>query len=179
MGWRGTAGAALLCSASCIGNIGDGGTSTISDEAAAEVGSVGMRRLSVDEYQRTVADLLGLSAADARELLPVDTYAPFDNDYTLQTPSEALIKGAEVLAGDLADAVVADAALRAQLTGCEPASVTDDACFRSFVASFGRRALRRPLSQGETDRFVGLLEHAVAADDFWVGVNAALRAFLQ
>jgi hypothetical protein len=97
----------------------------------------------------------------------------------VQTPSEALVKGAELIAGDLADAVMADAALRATVVGCEPAGAGDEACLRSFITSFGRRALRRPLSVDEQDRFAGLLEHGVAADDFWVGAGAALRAFLQ
>jgi hypothetical protein len=169
----------LLCGTGCIGNIGEGGPSTLSEQVANEVGASGMRRLSVDEYQRSVTDLLGVTAEDVRELLPVDTLSPFDNNYTLQTPSEALIKGAELVAGDIADGVAADTVLRSKIVGCEPASVDDASCFRSFVTKFGRRALRRPLSTAEVDVFMGLLEHAVAANDFWVAVNAALRAFLQ
>jgi hypothetical protein len=48
-----------------------------------------------------------------------------------------------------------------------------------FVATFGRRALRRPLTDTEIATFVSLSAHASEADDFWVGVGAALRAFLQ
>jgi hypothetical protein len=169
---------ALLALGSCIGSIGGGAGETISDEAAAQVGVSGMRRLSVAEYQQTVIDLLGLEAPNAREILPVDTLVPFDNDYTLQTPSEALVKGAELLAGDVAMAVVADATLRATVVGCEPSGPADAGCFRSFVERFGRRALRRPLDAAEIDRFAGLLDVAVTAGDFWAGVEAALRAFL-
>jgi hypothetical protein len=175
-----------LAFVSCVGNIGgDGGEAQgvppgeLSEEAESEVATSGLRRLSVDEYSRTVADLVGLAPEAARELLPVDNYGPFDNDYTMQTPSEALIKGAELIAGDIAEAVVADPALRAKVVGCEPAGPDDEACMRSFVTAFGRRALRRPLEASEQDRFVALLEHGVAAGDFWVAAGAALRAFLQ
>jgi hypothetical protein len=169
-----------VAGAGCVGDIGDGEPgATISQETADEVGASGMRRLSVAEYQTTVLDLLQLDAASASELLPSDTLVPFDNDYSTQTPSEALIKGAEVLAGDLAEAVLADPALRVGITGCEPSSSVDAACFRSFIETFGRRALRRPLTDDEIDAFAGLSEFAIEADDFWVGVGAALRAFLQ
>ncbi len=164
----------------CVGSIGgDPPGAGISDEVAQEVGVAGMRRLSVVEYQQTVLDLLGLESADAKEILPVDTFAPFDNVYALQTPSEPLIKGAELLAGDIAEAVVADPALRGAVVGCQPTGADDAACFDSFVASFGRRALRRPLSAEERARFGSLISFGQEASDFWFGVNAALRAFLQ
>ncbi len=164
----------------CVGDIGgDPPGASISDEAAAEVGVSGIRRLSVVEYQATVVDLLGLEASTAREILPVDTFVPFDNDFTIQTPSEPLIKGAEILAGDIAEAVVADPTLRSNVVGCEPTGPSDAACFESFVRSFGRRALRRPLSEEEVARFASLRSFAESSQDFWFGVNAALRAFLQ
>jgi hypothetical protein len=171
--------------AACVGNIGgddskgNGRPPGAEGEVAQEIAVEGMRRLSVAEYQRTVRDLVGLAPDNAREVLPVDTLAPFDNDYTLQTASEALIKGAELLAGQIADAVVADPTLRANVVGCEPQSASDDACFRSFVTTFGRRALRRPLSSAEVDSFDSLLQYGTEANDFNQAVDAALRAFLQ
>jgi Protein of unknown function (DUF1592)/Protein of unknown function (DUF1588)/Protein of unknown function (DUF1595)/Protein of unknown function (DUF1585)/Protein of unknown function (DUF1587) len=172
--------ASVWLASACVGSIGgsDAGPG-LSDEIAAEVAQSGMRRLSLDEYVRSVDHLLGLEAESARTLLPADTFAPFDNDYTLQTPSEALIKGAELVAGDVAEAVVADPALREAVVGCVPTSAGDAACFQSFVTTFGRRAVHRPLAQDEVARFMGLLDIAVEHDDFYSGVNAALRAFLQ
>ncbi len=182
--------ALVLCAAAgCVGAIGGdddinghggpGDPNGPGGEAAQHIGVTGLRRLSVAEYQQTVIDLLGVDAEGAREILPVDTLVPFDNDYTQQTPSEGLIKGAELLAGALADTVVADDALVASVLGCEPVAATDDACFRSFVKSFGRRALRRPLADAEIDRFASFSALGAEAADFRVGVGAALRAFLQ
>jgi len=164
-----------------VGNIGDGGSpdATISLSDADEVGASGMRRLSITEYRATVSDLVGFDITTAPEVLPADTLVPFDNDFTTQTPSEALIKGAEILAGDIAIAVSTDAELRSKIVDCEPTSASDDACFRSFVTKFGRRALRRPLSSDEVGDFAALLAFGTEADDFWVGIEAGLRAFLQ
>lgn len=150
-----------------------------SDDPDAEIGVSGLRRLTIAEYQQTIADLLGIDVASAKELLPQDALTPFDNDYTLQTPSEPLVKGMELLAGDLATAVVASETLRTRVVPCAPTGPDDAACFREFLAGFGRRALRRPLTDAELDRHGALLEHAIAADDFWVGVEAGLRLFLQ
>lgn len=182
----GLAALALACAAAgCVGDVGDddgegvGGRGGTSVEAESEIGAIGLRRLSVAEYQQTVVDLLGTEPVGARELLPVDTLAPFDNDYTLQTPSEALIKGAELLAGTIAEAVLADAALVERVVGCTPVGAVDDACFRSFIARFGRRALRRPLEPAEVDKLAAFATLGAEAGDFRVGVGAVLRAFLQ
>ncbi len=155
--------------------VGDGPSPSEADEVAIS----GLRRLSIAEYRQTVLDLLGVTIDDAVSLLPPDTLAPFDNDYTLQLPSEPLVKGLELVAGDIAEAVVADEALRTAATGCELSGTDDTACFRSFVTSFGRRALRRPLTDDEIDRFAALQSFADDSDDIWVAVSAVLRAFLQ
>ncbi len=148
-------------------------------DAKNEIAVSGLRRLSIVEYQQTIADLLSIAADDAVLLLPADTYTPFDNDYTLQTPSEPLIKGLELLAGDLADAIVASESLRSPVLGCTPAGADDIACFRSFISTFGRRALRRPLLESEVDGLASLFSFSQDTGDFWEGVRAALRVFLQ
>jgi hypothetical protein len=159
-----------------------GGTTTgepVPEDAIDEIAISGLRRLSVVEYQQTIIDLLGIDAEQAKELLPIDTLTPFDNDYTIQIASEPLIKGLEVIAGDLATTVVETEALRTAIVPCAPTGADDDACFREFITTFGRRALRRPLTTTEIDTYAGLLSYAIEADDFWFGVHAGLRLFLQ
>ncbi|MCH9681592.1 MAG: DUF1592 domain-containing protein, partial [Deltaproteobacteria bacterium] len=157
----------------------EGANEPVPEEVAEEIGVSGLRRLSIVEYEQTIVDLLGLAPSQVQELLPADTLTPFDNDYTTQTASEALIKGVELVAGDIAEEVVASPALREAIVPCEPSGPDDSACFREFLAKFGRRALRRPLTDTELDRFSTLSYRAVEADDFWAGVDAALRLFLQ
>ncbi len=151
----------------------------VDDDVAEEIGVSGLRRLSIAEYTQTVVDLLGLTPAQVQELLPADTLTPFDNDYTTQTASEALVKGLELLAGDIAEAIVASPELRGALVPCTPSGPEDAACYREFLSSFGRRALRRTLTDDELDRFAALQSYGVDEGDFWAGVAAGLRMFLQ
>lgn len=136
-----------------------------------------MRRLTAAEYSATIKDLLDVEL-EAELLLPTDWREPFDNDYTTQIPGSALIDGAELLASDVAAAALVPRR-RAATVGCEPIGPDDEACFREFIARFGRRALRRPLSPAELDDFASLLVESDETGDFYDAVEVALRAFLQ
>jgi hypothetical protein len=160
------------------GSEGDGVAEPVDPEILDRVGVSGLRRLTAVEYAATVRDLLGVEV-DAALLLPEDWRQPFDNDYTTQNASQALIEGAELLASDVAALALATPSSRDALVGCQPAASDDVECLRSFLATFGRRALRRPLTADELDRYAGLIAEAEAADDFYSAVDVALRAFLQ
>jgi hypothetical protein len=199
------AGAALCVLTGCYSGLGDGdgaqadGGASMGEAAGSEGGAEagdtgdpsapvdpevldrvapsGVRRLTAVEYAATVRDLLDVDV-DAVLLLPEDPRQPFDNDYRIQVASQALIEGAELLASDVA-ALALVPEKRDALVGCVPAGATDEACFRSFVTAFGRRALRRPLTASEIDRYSGLIAEAEEAGDFYAAVEVALRAFLQ
>jgi hypothetical protein len=156
----------------------DDGGAPIDPETADRVPESGLRRLTAAEYDATVRDLLGIDVVAAL-LLPEDWRQPFDNDYTTQVASQALVEGAELLASDVAALALESPAARDATVGCTPSSPTDEACFRSFVTTFGRRALRRPLTAEEVDRFASLLAEAEATGEFHDAVEVALRAFLQ
>lgn len=161
------------------GSEGDGSEGEpVDPEVLDRVGVSGLRRLTATEYAATVHDLLGVEV-DAALLLPEDWRQPFDNDYTTQVASQALIEGAELLAADVAALTVADPGLRDAAVGCTPQGTTDEDCFRSFLASFGRRALRRPLTDDELSRYASLLQEAEESDDFYAAVDVALRTLLQ
>lgn len=55
---------------------------------------------------------------------------------------------------------------------CDPSSAT---CARSFVASFGEHAFRRPLTAGELERYAAVV---TGAPDFLSGVERAARVML-
>ncbi len=168
--------------AACVGDIGGGPPpgDVPTAEEAAEVGVSGARRLTALEYRNTVFDLTGVDVTQAELILPTDERTPFDNDFTKQISSQALIVGSELLAGEVAGTVVADPALRADVVSCEPSGPADEACFRTFVEEFGRRALRRPVGAAEVDAFVDhFMPHAAEANDFWIAIDSGLRAFLQ
>src|SRR6185503_11063980 len=94
---------ALSCQGSigAVGSSGAGGAGTgggdgavpppVSNLASASVA----RRLSRSELDATVRDLLGDTTNPASKLLQEDEYTPFDNDYTRQQASSALIDSLE------------------------------------------------------------------------------------
>lgn len=144
------------------------------------VGMIGMRRLSADEYDNTLFDLIGDDTRPGSALLPEDVADPYDNQIANQTASGTLIDALEQLASEATVRLMADPARRDQVIGCQPTGAADVACLSSFVASFGRRALRRPLGDDELQRFVDLgRQFATEEDDFHAGVTVVIRALLQ
>jgi hypothetical protein len=142
------------------------------------------RRLSRAEIDATLRDLVGDDTRPADRFLPEDEYAPFDNDYTKQAASQALIDSVEALATDVAARLAADPERLARLLPCAPSGPDDAACLRQFVAAFGRRALRRPLSADEVEAYVALLPFASEAvpgreTGFATAVELVVRAMLQ
>ncbi len=169
----------------CLGLIGgtpsdDEETQDLEEETAEVQAAVsGMRRLTVREYNNTVRDLVGDDSSPAHGLFPEDVLNPFDNDYTTQIPSTALVDAAELLAGQIAERLASSAVLREDVLGCQPSGPTDVACLRTFIERFGPLALRRPLLAEEVDELTALSVHGVAADDFYRAVETVLRTLLQ
>lgn len=144
------------------------------------VGQVGMRRLSRDEFDNTVFDLLGDDTRPGSLLLVEDVIDPFDNQIANQSATRPLIEALEQLAGEITTRLLADPERRDTVVGCQPSGVADEACLREFTARFGRRALRRPLADDELQRYVDLgLMFANDEQDFYAGVGVILRVFLQ
>ncbi|HVU51826.1 MAG TPA: DUF1588 domain-containing protein [Polyangia bacterium] len=143
------------------------------------VGATGIHRLSRIEYDNTLRDLLGDTTRPGFAKLPEDVVDPFDNDYTTQLVSGALVGDVEALATDVSARALADPARKAALVGCAPSGPADQACMTSFVKSFGRRAFRRPLADDEVAAYVALQSFAVEAGDFYAGVDLVVRAMLQ
>lgn len=144
-----------------------------------------VRRLTRTELRQTVLDLVGLDMQAELAKFPED-YAEandvfaFDNKYSLQQPSSALVQAAKNLADTVGAAVLADPALARRLLPCAPRNAADDTCLRSFVTAFGRRALRRPLSPAEIDGYVTKFRpFAMEANDFNRATVLVMRALLQ
>jgi hypothetical protein len=113
-----------------------------------------------------------------------DQFAPYDNDYTLQQASRALIESLEVMADDVATRLIADAARRAQIVPCTPSGPGDADCFKRFVTQAGNRALRRPLAPDEIAAYMALQSYATeqnqyVQNDFFTAVGLVVQAFLQ
>ncbi|AKF09308.1 DUF1592 domain-containing protein [Sandaracinus amylolyticus] len=129
-------------------------------------------RLTHDQYDNSVADLLQAPDLAPSEMLPPDTTGPID---------ARLWDGYRVAAETVATEIAARSGALTALLPCTP-SGDGAACAHDFVVAFGRRAFRRPLSSEEIARFDGLF--AMRADltetgTFEEGVQLLVEAFLQ
>jgi hypothetical protein len=163
--------------ASGSGASGDGAGAEADERMA--LGAIGMRRLSQAEIRTALVALLGSDPGADIELLPIDPRTPFDNDYTTQRASTALVEGMKAVADRAAARLLADTVQRDGVVGCVPTGPADEDCLREFIAAFGRRAFRRPLDPAEIDRFASVQAAAVEADDFYVAIGMVVRAMLQ
>ena len=129
-----------------------------------------LRRLAFTEYDRSVRDLLTLDVSPSTELGPeVDGVTP------------TLWSGAKVAASQVAARFAADGAALARVVGCG-ATPDADACAADFVARFGRRAYRRPLTAEESQRYAALWDaraELTQAGTFEAGIGLLVEAMLQ
>ena len=163
---------------------GSGGSSSVTPTANSTTASASVaRRLSRSELDNTVRDLLGDTTNPTVRFLDEDEYRPFDNDYSVQRASAALINALEVLAEDIA-ARAMDPATRDGLMPCTPSGADDAACFRQTIEVLGKRVFRRPLSEQEITAYLTLQSFAtednpLVQHDFYTAVNLMLRSMLQ
>ena len=141
------------------------------------------RRLSRTELSNVVRDVLGDDTGTAATYLADDEYRPFDNDYTVQRASSALIESLEALAGDIARRAVSPEN-RGKVVPCTPTGPDDAVCLRTFIETVGRRLYRRPLSEEQVTAYLTLQSYATevnpeVAHDFYTAADLVLRSMLQ
>ena len=113
-----------------------------------------LRRLTRGDYARTVRDLLGAGLVDTSGLPPDERALGFDNNADVLGSSDLLVEQYQGLAEQAGTAV---AASPASFMPCAAGgAAVDAACASSFIADFGRRAWRRPLSADETAMLQGV-----------------------
>ncbi|HKP61475.1 MAG TPA: DUF1592 domain-containing protein [Polyangiales bacterium] len=156
------------------------GTPPASAPGAATSGTLPtavLRRLTLSQYQNSVRDLLGVSP----DVSLLSAVPPLNGLRAIGASSVALpprdLETFETLAGNASAQVFGDANLRQKLTGCDARQAS---CAEGFVASFGRRVFRRPLSDAERTRYLGLLRTATQmSGDAWIGLRVVSQALFQ
>ncbi|HET9956872.1 MAG TPA: DUF1592 domain-containing protein [Polyangiaceae bacterium] len=144
--------------------------------ATADAGESVLKRLSAIEYQLSVQDLLALPNAPSIEGIPADTAKDgFKTFAEVQTVSAQHLRAYLDKASELSSALMADAARRSKVLGCEP-SAKD--CLKSFIARFGKQAYRRALESDEVDSLSSYAQtNAVDANDqFQYVIEAVLTS---
>jgi hypothetical protein len=164
------------------GGVGTGGSATSPSPGGAatldcskpQVAYAPLKRLTHQQYDSAVRDLLGVEGAPSTGLAPDEKLSAF---YT-NTVSPVTRLSVEQYA-DVAEQLARQAVEQKldALVGCSGAE-QDAACAAAFVRSFGRRAFRRPLVAEEVDRYVGLFED-YEARGFATAVRLVLQAILQ
>ena len=143
--------------------------------------SAPIRRLTRNEFNNTVAELLGDTTSPAINLPPEVLGNGFSNDAAQQTVSADLVSGYSDVAGDIASRAVQAASL-AKLVPCASSATTStsqDDCARTFVESWVPKAYRRPLAAGEADALLALEKSVTSGDSFTSGLAAVIEAVLQ
>jgi hypothetical protein len=114
-----------------------------------------MRRLSNAELVRAVGRLLDTDASALGAKLPNEERTPFDNDYTKQVASSVWVETYDRVLGDLVRELRRERSLASRFLSCpEVTTLTAETpCLRQFIATFGRRALRRPLGDEDINDF--------------------------
>jgi hypothetical protein len=171
------------------GSSGNAGTSGSAGQSGSSGGPAltalesGARRLTRTELDQTVKDLFGDGTRPASKVLAEDEYTPFDNNYTLQRASRALIDSLEAFADDVAARAVAKEN-RGSVVTCTPKGNDDAACFESTITDLGLKLFRRPLAKDEVSAYLTLQafateDNADVPHDFYTGVELVIRSMLQ
>jgi len=137
-------------------------------------------RLTHRQYDNTVKGLLALDETPADEFLSDAAVGGFNNNADQLRVTNNLARDYRRGAEQLADALVVDSDRIATLVPCSPDA---DGCAEQFIAEFGRRAFRRPLSADEQAQFLGLFQAAPGnyetGSDFEQGVSFVVESMLQ
>ena len=133
-----------------------------------------LRRLTHQQYDNTVRDLLAEPTAPASQFPAEDFVNGFKNQYQSQSLSPIQVEAYSIAA----ERVAANAFRRGDsrhLIPCDPKS-GGAGCRIEFIRTFGRRAFRRPLEPEEIARYDALFK---SEDDFSKGAQAVIEAMLQ
>lgn len=140
-----------------------------------------LHRLTTSELRNSLQDLLGddIPLKDAEPDNVVDGFASIGAGVVTVSPSGVGLY--ETAARTATDFVFADAARPSTRLACAPQSAADSACLGKAIASFGRRAFRRPLTDAELTRFTNLATTIAGREGSSVnaGLRSALNAILQ
>jgi hypothetical protein len=140
-----------------------------------------IHKVTAVEFTNSVHDLLGNAAPlPGVELdLFVDGFATIGASSVAVSPNGVGLYETAVLSAS--SFAFADATRAAGVLPCVPQSMTDTACLTRGISAIGRRAFRRPLTQGETNRFVNLATTigTQAGSSVLVAMRHTVNAILQ
>ena len=144
------------------------------DCSKTQVASAPLRRLTREQYDNTIRDLLSIEGHPSLALAADEKLAAFYSN-SISPVSRLSVEQYRDSAEDLAAAAVKSGL--DELVGCTGAE-QNAACADKFIQDFGRRVFRRPLTAEEAARYRGLFE-ANLARGFGEGIRVVLQTLLQ
>lgn len=113
--------------------------------------TVPIRRLTRDELQNTIVDVLKVSPTTAQfnrlpEDLSDEKTNPFDNGSETQSISPSVVESYSAFAKSYSETFVANTQNINTLAGCTPSGNNDVVCFRQFVSRMAPYFLRRAVT---------------------------------
>ncbi len=168
--------------------VGSGGTAPVAPEPSEKVcrgeaaPSSRVFRLTQQQYSNTVKELLSTQVDLSQEFLTDPSLTGYSTDSESLQVTDRHVRdyqrAAERFAADLSKDTVAFNAV----VPCDIAQ--GEVCARQFIADFGLKALRRPVSTAETELYMGLYNNAAMLSPSGVdakrsGVALVVEAMLQ
>jgi len=140
-----------------------------------------LRKLTRAQYENSLRDLFGGSITLAKDALEEDQEKHGFNSIgaSYVTISPRGVEQYEAAAFAVSKQVLENATRKVALVGCTPAGTTDPTCTRTFLAKFGRKAWRRPLTTEELDKWVAIATDAqTKLTSFYEGLEIATTGLL-
>lgn len=135
-----------------------------------------LRRLTRVEYDNTIKDLLGIESQWGASFVSEDVVNGFDNNASALAVAPLLADQIRKAAEEIAEIAGLDLGSRLP---CDPAAIGEPECAGEFIQAFGERAFRRPLDQGDVDRYQALYDLAATDEGFAGGVTLVITGMLQ
>jgi hypothetical protein len=176
--------AGAILTAACYGftdspgdDPGGSNTASLCTPDVHSVAAAPVRRLTQSEYDNTVRDLLGDTTHPAQTFPPDQILGVFANNATTLTVPPLLALSYAQAAESLTTTALKSPA---KLVPCDLAK-GDDGCAKTFIATFGKKAYRRPLTQAEADGlFAAFTTNKTGTGaTFTDGISAVMETILQ
>ena len=161
--------------------LGPAGCSSSNSAVEVDAGPVALRRLTAEQFARSIHDVLGEHITVPSRIDPDDRRSGLlavGASFSSVTPSG--FEKYEAAAAAVAEQAL-DASHRDELVQCLPAAATtsDESCARTFIERVGRRLFRRSLTAEETDARVDIANQAAnTLRDFYAGLELGLVSLL-
>jgi len=154
-----------------------GGSQTVDMPCVPGTGAdpMPMRRLTRAQYDNAARDLLGSTQSHA-DKLPVDEKTGLFLSNVSGSVSWNMLEQYGITAEELTTDV---ARLRSAVDACDVQATGEATCADRFIAQFGHRAFRRPLTAPERDRYRALYDAHRASTGHDDGIRFVARTMLQ